>query len=101
MSTTPRSSTSDTTILEFLKANHPEITMWDWLNELNASASFSGLDAMVAYRRDPEVLTLEIPSDFEQFAPQEEGLDFVVPCHERMGGVIVYYPLACSFAKGI
>lgn len=100
LATMPRSSGSDLTVLEFLKRNHPGVS-FEWLNELDAPTGFGGLDVMVAYRRDPEVLTMEIPWDFQQFPPQEQGLEFVINCHERFGGVIVYYPLACAFAKGI
>lgn len=92
---------SDITILKHLADTHPEITYWDDLPELTAPTGFGGLDVMVAYTRDPLAMTLEIPSDFEEFAPQERNLAFVINTHERIGGVIMYYPLAASFAKGI
>jgi hypothetical protein len=101
MKTTPRSANSDTTILQFLAANHPEITYWDELNELTAPAGFGGLDVMVAYTRDPMSVTLEIPMDFMQHAPQERNLAFIINTEERVGGVLVYYPLSASFYKGI
>lgn len=88
------------TILEFLKANNPEITMWDWAVELN-TAGVGSTAAVVAYNRSPDKLTLEIPSDFEQFPEQAVGLEYEVPCHERIGGVIMYYPLAANLVYGI
>src|SRR3990172_4323471 len=100
INTTPRSEHTDTTILGFLRAAHPEISMWDWLTELETAGTGSSRQ-MVAYNRSPDKLTLEIPSDFEQFPEQSVGLEFEVPCHERIGGTIVYYPLSANMAYGI
>ena len=47
-----------------------------------------------------EVVTLEIPQEFEQFAPQVEGMEYQIPCHARIGGVAWYYPLAAVAADG-
>ncbi|QDP67004.1 MAG: putative major capsid protein [Prokaryotic dsDNA virus sp.] len=107
ISTTPRSSTSDTTILEYFLQNSPFITSVEWANELTAEqlaangvTDFSG-DVAFVYRRDPDVLTLEMPQMFEQLPAQERGLEYVVPCHSRIAGVLVYYPLACAFLDDI
>ena len=66
-----------------------------------AGAGAGGTDRMIAYKRDPEHLTLEIPQDYEQFPAQEKGLEFEIPVHMRTGGVLIYYPLAIAFADGI
>jgi len=97
---TPRSEHTDTTILQFLRAAHPQIVLWEWLNELE-DAGPSGEAQMAAYNRSPDKLTLEVPMDFEQFPQQTVGLEFEVPVHQRIGGVIVYYPLSANFAFGI
>jgi hypothetical protein len=55
---------------------------------------------VVAYLRNPEVLELEIPQDFEQFAPERRNLEFIVNCHARCGGVLVYQPLAMAYMDG-
>lgn len=106
LAATPRSTTSDTTILEFLRKVNPGVS-FEWANEMaNVTTMPSGNshdtdNIMLIYRRDPERLTLEIPQPFEQFAPQQRGLEFVVPAHGRVGGVIVYYPLSVSIVEGI
>lgn len=100
ISSTARSDNSDTTILQFFMKNNPFIQNVDHYHKLKGAGA-AGADRMFAYRRDPDVLTLEIPQDFEQFPPQEEGMEFVVYCHERFGGVIIYYPLATIFADGL
>lgn len=100
ISSTARSANSDTTILEYFLQNNPFIKSVDWLNELKGSGA-GALDQMVAYVKDPDHLTLEIPQDFEQLNVQEKGLEYVVPCHQRIGGVIMYYPLAVIQATGV
>jgi hypothetical protein len=100
IASTPRSSTSDTTILEFFMKSNPYVKEVTWLNELETAGSGPS-KRMMAFRRDPDFLTLEIPQDFEQFPEQEQGLEFVVPCHARIGGVILYYPLSVVKGDGI
>ena len=98
IASTPRSSTSDTTILAWFLQNNPYIQKVEWLNELE-SASSSG-DAMgMAYKLDPRVLQLEIPQDFEIFPEQNEGMEMKFPCHSRVGGVHIYKPLAVNFLE--
>lgn len=91
---------SDTTILDFFLETSPHITEvapWHAL----AGAGVGGTDRMAVYRRDQDVLQLVISQEFEQLPPQEDGLEIITPCHARCGGVVVYYPLAISFADGI
>lgn len=105
VASTARSQYSDKTILNYFLENNPYIKQVEWVNELKgAGVSGSGsapYDRMYSYRRSPEVLTLEIPSDFEQLELQIKNLVFKVPCIERFGGLLVYYPLALAFGDGI
>ncbi len=100
--TIPRSSTSDTTILEFLKRVHPGVT-FDWLNELAAAKSGGELtvDACIAYTKDMSKVALVIPQPFEQFPIQQDGLEFVVATHSRIGGIRFTYPLSAHRKDGI
>lgn len=100
IASTPRSSTSDTTILEYFLRNNPFINNVEWVNELD-SAGAGGVDRMVAYKRSPDKVTLDVPSDFEQLPPQERNFEFVVPCTSSLAGVILYYPLSVCFADGL
>lgn len=100
VSSTARSQYSDKTILNYFLENNPYIKQVEWVNEL-ATAGASSAARMYAYRRSPEVLTLEIPSDFEQLEMQIVNLVYKVPCVERIGGVLVYYPLALAYGDGI
>lgn len=100
VASTPRSSVSDTTILEYFIQNNPFIREVDWVPEL-AGAGAGGTDIMIAYDKNPDKLTLEIPMPFTQYPPQEEGLEFKINCESRFGGVIVYYPLSIAIGEGI
>lgn len=100
VASTARSANSDTTILNYFLQNNPYIKQVEWLNEL-LGAGAGATDRMYAYRRSPEVLTMEVPSDFEQLDMQFRNLKYVVPCVERFAGVLVYYPLAIAFGDGI
>lgn len=106
ISTTRLDSGTDTTIKEFFMKNNPEIKEIEWVNELKdvaplPSGAAGPADIMIVYKKDPDVLTLEIPQPFEQFPAQERNLEFVIPAHSRFGGVIVYYPLALTIVESI
>lgn len=105
IASTPRSTQSDTTILEFLRRVHPRVTFVS-VNELAAldpkpSGGAGPTDVMVCYKRAPDKLQLAIPQPFEQFPPQERNLEQVVNTHARIGGVTFYYPLSCHIVEGI
>jgi hypothetical protein len=113
IASTPRSTISDTTILEFFLKSNPGVKSVEWVNELDAvsplpstvtseTTAGSGTgDLLVCYKKDPEMLTLEIPQMFEQFAVQERNLEYVIPCHARIAGVIIPYPLSVWIIEGI
>jgi hypothetical protein len=72
----------------------------DFWNELNfANAGATGGRVML-YERDPEVLSLVISQEFEQFAPQAKNLAFQIPVHMRTGAVQVRYPKAVAYMDG-
>ena len=113
IASTPRSTISDTTILQFFLKNNPSITTVEWVNELkdlsplpstvtSETTAGSGTgNIMIAYKKDPDMFTLEIPQMFEQLPVQERNLEYVIPCHARIGGVIVPYPLSMYIMEGI
>ena len=104
VASTARSANSDTTILNYFLQNNPYIKNVEWVNELKTAGvpvQQVATDRMFAYRKSPEVVTLEIPSDFEQLELQKVNLEFKIPCIERIGGVLWYYPLAAAFGDGI
>lgn len=100
------STVSDTTVLEFFLKTHQGITVipvWQCKDAgIGVQGGVSaGEDIMVAYDRSPDKLEFDLPIEFEDFAPQLEGLEYEVPCHGRVGSVLYYYPLSCAITEGI
>lgn len=100
IATTPRSSTSDTTILKFALQNNPWIESIEEWFKCDTGDGGSGTRA-VAFPRDPLWGGAIIPQEFSQLAPQPEGLNIVVPCTGSCGGVIARYPVAARYMDGI
>jgi hypothetical protein len=94
ISTTPRSTTSDTTVMEFFLRTNPMITAIEPINELEASKSGGVLskDRVICYDRSPDKLQLHIPQPLEFFPPVRTELEFSVAAHARIGGLALYYP---------
>jgi len=100
ISSMPRSTGSDQTVLKFLQENNPGVTFKRVL-ELDNAMSGGTLDTMVAIQNTSQNLGLQIPMPFMQHSPQQKALAFEVPCESRFGGVIVYYPLAMAIADSV
>lgn len=97
---TPYSTTVPDTILQVFLRNSPYIRNVDqWVQSDLANAGNNG-GRIFCYQRDPMILELEIPQEFEQLPPQLQGMEYTVPCHSRIGGVSIHYPLACTYADG-
>lgn len=91
----PRSTTSDTTILEFLKRTNPGVSFDKWNRLKNAGASSK--HRMVAYAKTPEVVEAVVPVDFTQLAPQVRNLETLVLCYARAGGCRFHHPKAVKY----
>lgn len=99
ISSTPRSATTDTTILQFLLANNPGVSIEGVLEMAGAGAGPT--DVIVAGEFSIDNMQLEIPMMFKQYSPQQKGLEFEIPCESRFGGCIIEYPLAFCIGNGI
>lgn len=100
---TPRATSSDTTIAQFVAQNSPYLTSVEDIIPVNElmGVGTAGADIMVAYDRNPEKLQLEIPVELEMLAAQMRGLEFIVPGRSRLGGINYYYPLSAAIGEGI
>ena len=104
IATTPRSSTSDTTILEFLlkPGNSFGLKTIDSIaDELDLAFTGGTEDGMVGYEKSSEVLEQMIPLEMVTHPVEPRGLKFLVPVESRHGGTVVRYPIACVFVTGI
>ena len=96
---TARSATSDTTILNFFKANNPyikNIRPWTRLTGAGTGAT----DLMVVYVKDSQHLAAQVPQPVELFPAQQTGLEWEVKLHSRQGGTLIFYPLSMSYTSG-
>lgn len=104
LANTPRSSTSDTTILEFIlkPGNSFGLTVVDWLpDELKDRFVGGAEDGAIFYERTSEVLQQRIPMEMRTKPVEVRGLENIINTESRHGGVVVRYPLACTIITGI
>jgi hypothetical protein len=100
IATTPLQTGVQVTVLaQFLQTSPYIRTVTSWYKLTGAGSGAT--DRLLCYRRDPDALMLVIPQEFEQFPFQQEGLEFMVPCHGRIGGVQVPYPFSIVYGDGI
>ncbi len=100
IATTPRSGTTDTSVLEWILGKFPGLTAvepWERLTGAGASAT----DRMILYKRDPMVVQQEIVEDFTQLPVQVQGLEFVTNTIAQSAGTNFYFPLSADYSDGI
>lgn len=94
------------TVLKFLKENAPYLKDIIPAPELEADSTDTNpyasqsKSAMILYTNNPEKMCLEIPMSYYQYPLQNRGLEVIVPCEERVGGLVLYYPLSALIATG-
>lgn len=103
----PRSSTSDVTILNFLRQNNAYTVETGQPLTIRALRSLATADPggdgrAIIYRRDPEVLRFHLPMPF-RFLPvwQNGPMNWMVPGIMRTGGVEIRLPKAVRYLDGI
>lgn len=100
ISSMPRGTGTDQTVLKFLQENNPGVTFRSVL-ELDNAMSGGTLDTMIAIENNANNYGLQLPMPFMQHSPQQKGLAFEVPVESRFGGVIFYYPLCAAVADSV
>lgn len=99
MMTKPRSTVSDTTVLQFLRANFPGLSIEPWYRLKEAGVA--AVDRAVLYNRSPQYLQQEIPNEFEQLPVFQRGSNFEVECLIATAGMAFYYPLSARYIDGV
>lgn len=100
IATLPRSANSDTTVLDFFLKNSRNIKRVESWYRLATSGPLSAPMAIM-YKNDPMVLRAIVPVAFEQLTPEVRNLEWLVNCLARVGGTVVYKPLAMLYGDGI
>lgn len=97
--TKPRSTTSDTTVLQFLRANFPGLSVEPWYRL--KTAGVASKDRAILYNRSPEYLQQEIPNEFEQLPVYQRGPNFEVGTLIATAGTTFYFPLSARYMDGV
>lgn len=101
----PRSTTSDTSIRQWLMDNYSDVTFIKTpiLNttQHDTTGEFVGEALMVAYTKRAGKGELVIPQQYEQRPPQEVGLETLIYTHARCGGYKQPYPLSVHVYRQI
>jgi hypothetical protein len=100
IATKPRSTLSDTTVLQFVLANFPGLTAIEPWYRLKA-AGVAAVDRAVLYNRSPEYLQQEIPNEFEQLPVFQRGTNFEIETLIATAGTVFYYPLSARYIDGV
>lgn len=98
VATKPYSSQDPRSVLKAFLDNSPYIRTvesWHYLD------SVGGAVRAIAYKRDPMVVDAVVPIPFEVLPMQAKNLRQVFPCHARVGGATVRYPVAVRYMDGI
>jgi hypothetical protein len=101
VSTTCRSSTDNTSVLELFMKQNPGITSVEPINELDPANSGGNLSArrMLFYRKDPVKGKFHITLPLTFLPPQPKNLKFIVPSMSKLGGFIPEFPLAFLYIE--
>lgn len=97
VSTKPRGTGTDKSVLEILQAQHPEITFDVW-HRCDVQVD-STHDKLVAYHKSPEVIESIVTQEFEQLPPQYVNMRTNVICHARAGGVRLHQAKGVAYAS--
>lgn len=92
------------TVKKFLLENAPylkEIISAPELAATNTETNPLGANVALLYTNSAEKFSLEIPMAFYQYPLQNRNLEVIVPCEERVAGIILYYPLSALIAVGV
>jgi hypothetical protein len=95
LATTPRASTSDTTLLTYFLANHPGLEIMDW--ERCNGAGAASKDRIVAYDPSVNKVRLHMSVDLEVLPPEVKNFSYVTNMRMRVGGVIAYFPKSICY----
>lgn len=92
------------TVKKFLMDNAPylkEIVSAPELSAGNKSTNPYGANVAMLYTNSADKFSLEIPMAFYQYPLQNRNLEVIIPCEQRVAGIIMYYPLSALIAVGV
>jgi hypothetical protein len=95
-------SGTDTTVLDFFKLNNLYTQLTGQPLTIRANfelntAGAAGVGRMMAYELNDDNLTMRMPMNYRQVAPQPDGLRVMVPAEYKFGGVEFRYPGSAAY----
>lgn len=96
----PFSTLGNMSVANWFIANNPhgiEMDQWYWLSLADAAGTGP---RQVCYKRSADNVFMEVPQEFEQFAPELKGMEYTIDCHARFGGTVFTYPLSALYMDG-
>lgn len=89
---------SETALEAFLRANPwiEDVQPWNLLKEIDGSGDNT---RGMLVSKDPDVVELVIPQEFEVLPPQARNYAFKVLAHGRTAGTVVYRPLGLRYLQ--
>ena len=92
------------TVKKFLLENAPylkNVISAPELEEDSVETNPYGKGVALMYTNSADKFSLEIPLSYYQYPLQSRNLEVIVPCEERVAGIIMYYPLSAMLAIGV
>jgi len=83
-------------ILNAFKKNHPEVSVLPWILLANADAAGTGQRAM-AYEMSPNNMEFVVADPISEDAPERKGRSYEIAMTAKVGGCVVYRPLAAAY----
>lgn len=92
------------TVKKFLLENAPYLKTIETCPELDGSNALTNpykKNVALLYTKSADKFSLEIPMPYMQYPVDIRNLEAVVPCEQRVAGIIMYYPLSALLAVGV
>lgn len=98
---TPRSTTSDKTILRWALDQNPWLESIEEWNLCNTAGASNARRAFLMPAREPMAIGCIVPEEWSQEQWQYAGHNVIVPASGSCGGTVIKYPVACRYMDGI
>jgi hypothetical protein len=98
---------TEKTVLQYFLDTTKNIKNVIWFNELETittTLGLSGYDStkgIYCWKNTADTLVFDMPMDFTQEEVMRDGLAYVIPCKMKVGGVVLFFPLAVARGFGI
>lgn len=92
--------TSETVLSYWLRTNPYGISSVDYSTKLETAGS-GNTKRVVIYEKNPNVLEMIAPVEFEQFSPETFLTEVQTICQMRVGGIALYMPKGVIYADGV